>query len=130
MIKDYFKSLFDLLTASPYVENPLVTFEKRAELVGFIRGEIEFKDGSKLHFRELVDLRLPLRLMMYAYHYQDPDGALVFRYDNTAHHMNVSTFPHHQHTSDGQIISAKATGLEAVLREIETILSQDEEKPG
>jgi hypothetical protein len=119
LIEDYFKSILDLLAPLPFVENPRIDFEKRAETVGFIRGEIGFKDGSVLHFRELIDLRRPLRLVMYAYHYQNPEGTLVFRYDNTAHHMHVGTFPNHKHTSDGSIVSAQAMALDAVLREIE-----------
>ncbi len=119
MIEDYFKSILDLLAPLPFVENPRIDFEKRPETVGFIRGEIGFRDGSVLHFRELVDLRHELRLVMYAYHYQDSEGGLVFRYDNTAHHIHVSTFPNHKHISDGSVISAEIVGLAAVLREIE-----------
>jgi hypothetical protein len=37
--------------------------------------------------------------------------------------MSVSTFPYHQHTSDGQIVSANVSGLEAVLREIEASIA-------
>jgi hypothetical protein len=72
-----------------------------------------------LHFRELVDVREPLRLMMYAYHYQNAKGAMVFRYVNTAHHMSVSTFPHHKHLADGCVVSVRDVKLDAVLREIE-----------
>jgi Family of unknown function (DUF6516) len=129
LIEDYFKSLLDLIISLPFVENPQVNLEKRAETVGFIRGDIEFIDGSLLHFRELIDLRLPLRLVMYAYHYQLVDGTLIFRYDNASHHMKVSTFPHHKHTHDGEIISANEIRLEVVLREIESeILSSSEDK--
>ena len=119
MIEDYFKSILDLLAPLPFVENPRIDFEKRSETVGFIRGEIGFRDGSVLHFRELVDLRHELQLVMYAYHYQDAEGVLVFRYDNTAHHMHVDTFPNHKHTADGNVVSAEAIALSAVVREIE-----------
>jgi Family of unknown function (DUF6516) len=127
LIEDYFKSLLDLIISLPFVENPQVNLEKRAETVGFIRGDIEFIDGSLLHFRELIDLRLPLRLVMYAYHYQLEDGSLVFRYDNASHHMKVSTFPHHKHTRDGAIIPANEIGLELVLREIEAVITPSDE---
>jgi len=128
LIEDYFKSLLDLLTPLPSVENPQVIFEKRADMVGFIRGEITFTDGSMLHFRELVDLRQPMRTIMYAYHYQNSEGALIFRYDNTAHHMNVTTFPHHKHTADGNIASVHdMPKLEGVLREIEVLRLPSEE---
>jgi hypothetical protein len=123
LIEDYFQSHLNLLATLPFVENPQINFEKRAEMVGFIRGAIEFTDGSALHYRELVDLRQPLRLVMYAYHYQGVDGKLIFRYDNAAHHMQVNTFPHHKHIGEKNIIAAQAPELEAVLSEIETIIS-------
>ena len=122
MIEQYFQSLLDLLASLPFVESPDVNLEKRGELVGFIRGEIGFSDSSTLFFRELVDLRLPLQKVMYAYHYQTAEGALVFRYDNTAHHRSVSTFPHHKHLEDGAVLSSDIPSLEKVLREIEELI--------
>lgn len=124
MIEEYFQSLLDLLARLPFIESPDVSLEKRGELVGFIRGEVEFSDGSRLFFRELIDLRLPLKKVMYAYHYQSSEGALVFRYDNTAHHRSVSTFPLHKHLRDGGVASSGAPSLEEVLREIEEVISQ------
>ncbi|MFZ5821825.1 MAG: toxin-antitoxin system TumE family protein, partial [Chloroflexota bacterium] len=73
------------------------------------------------------DLRLPLGKMMYAYHYQSLEGALVFRYDNTAHHKSISTFPLHKHLSDGGVTSSGIPSLEEVLMEIEEIIFQREE---
>lgn len=125
MIEQYFQSLLDLIASLPFIEKPQINLEKRAEIAGFIRGEIEFKDGSLLYFRELIDLRLPLRQIMYAYHYQRADGSMLFRYDNTAHHMNVTSFPHHRHTDKGKIISATPPTLESVLREIESLITME-----
>jgi hypothetical protein len=126
LIEDYFQAQLNLLASLPMVENQQVNLEKRAETVGFIRGDIEFKDGSRLHYRELVDLRQPMRLIMYAYNYQKLNGSLAFRYDNTPHHMNVNTFPYHQHTGEGKIIAAQAPDLEKVLREIEMLIKPEE----
>jgi hypothetical protein len=122
LIEEYFQAQINLFSSLPYVENSHTNLEKRADMVGFIRGEIEFKDGSRLHYRELVDLRQPLHLVMYAYHYQRQDGGLIFRYDNTAHHMNIDTFPYHKHSSEGEILSAQAPDMEKVLREIESLM--------
>lgn len=124
MIEQYFQSLLDLLASLPFVESPDVNLEKRGELVGFIRGEVVFNDGSILFFRELIDLRLPLEKVMYAYHYQSSEARLLFRYDNTAHHKSVSTFPLHKHLKDGDVISSAVPSLDQVLREIEGIISQ------
>jgi hypothetical protein len=124
LIEQYFQSLLDLLASLPFVESPDVNLEKRGELVGFIRGQVGFRDGSELFFRELIDLRLPLQKVMYAYHYQKEGGVFVFRYDNTAHHKAVSTFPIHKHLQNGEIVSSEVPSLEGVLREIEGLISQ------
>ena len=78
MIEEYFQAQINLLSDLPYVENSHTDLEKRADMVGFIRGDIEFKDNSRLYYRELVDLRQPMHLVMYAYHYQRQDGELIF----------------------------------------------------
>ncbi len=125
MIEQYFQSLLDLLASLPFIESSNVNLEKRGDLAGFIRGEVEFRDGSSLFFfRELIDLRLPLQKIMYAYHYQKANGEQIFRYDNTAHHKSVSTFPYHKHTDDRKVISSDVPSLEQVLREIEGLLSR------
>lgn len=123
MIEHYFQSLLDVLASLPFVESSDVNLEKRGELVGFIRGEVGFSNGSVLFFRELIDLRLPLKKVMYAYHYQQADGALVFRYDNTAHHKTVPTFPFHKHLHAGNVMPSDIPTLELVLREIEELVS-------
>lgn len=125
-IDEYFQSQIALLSSLPFVISPQVSIEKRADTVGFIRGAVEFSDGSQLHYRELVDLRQPMRLAMYAYHYQDARNEIVFRYDNTAHHMQVETFPHHKH-SGKSILSSQPPSLETVLAEIETLITADDE---
>lgn len=104
MIEQYFQTILDLLASLPFVESSDVNFDKRGELVGFVRGEVGFQDGSSLlFFRELIDMNLPQQKVMYAYHYQQADGTLIFRYDNTAHHKSVPTFPYHKHMDDGNV---------------------------
>lgn len=124
MIEQYFQSLLELLVSLPYVVSPDINLEKRGELVGFIRGEVEFSDGSTLFFRELIDLRLPLQKVMYAYHYQTAEGKFIFRYDNTAHHKAVPTFPYHKHLMGGEVTSSDIPSLEKILREIEVLMLQ------
>lgn len=128
MIEKYFQSILDLLESLPFVQSSDVNFEKRGDLAGFVRGEVEFNDGSSLlFFRELLDLRLQPQRVMYAYQYQKRDGRLIFRYDNTAHHKEVPTFPDHYHAENGQVFSSEAPLLEDVLREIEEYLIASDE---
>ena len=80
MIEQYFQSILDLLASLPFVQSSDVNLEKRGELVGFVRGRVEFRDGSSLlFFRELIDMRLPLQKIMYAYHYQKADSTLILQ---------------------------------------------------
>jgi hypothetical protein len=56
--------------------------------------------------------------LKYRYHYEDPDGRLVFRYDNAPHHPEVETFPHHKHLSDGRVVPSVEQSLPRVLEEV------------
>ncbi|MFN8461896.1 MAG: DUF6516 family protein [Anaerolineales bacterium] len=102
----------------------MLIWKKRGDLVGFIRGEVGSGDGSTLFFRELIDLRLPLQKVMYAYHYQRANGSLAFRYDNTAHHKHISTFPNHKHLT-WKDRTSDIPALEQVMREIERLILRD-----
>ena len=53
---------------------------------------------------------------MYAYHYQDSNKQLIFRYDNTRHFPDLPNFPHHKHLSS-EVISVEEVDLEDVIRE-------------
>jgi hypothetical protein len=54
----------------------------------------------------------------YAYHYQDAEDTLIFRYDNAPHHPEVATHPHHKHASTG-VEAASLPHLNDVLHEID-----------
>lgn len=86
---------------------------------GFIRGSMTFIDGSRLSFLEYVRISAgnPVKLR-YRYHYEDPEGKLVFRYDNAPHHRNIDTFPHHKHLANGRIVESREPTLKEVLEEI------------
>ncbi len=87
-----------------------------------IRGELILLDGSELYFRELVDVKADVLRLMYSYHYQAPDDTLIFRYDDTPHHLQLTTFPHHKHDgNEKQIVAALPPTLRLVLDEIEAL---------
>lgn len=90
--------------------------ESRSATRGFIAGVIRFDNGSELHFREYVDTTQPQPRLMYAYHFQDGDKQLRFRYDNAAHRPALSQ-PEHKHTASGVDITSAPT-LQQVLDEI------------
>ena len=71
---------------------------------------------SALHFREYVDVTQAEPKLMYAYHCQDADHNLIFRYDNAAHKPALPQ-PEHKHTRLG-IEAAPVPTLADVLDQI------------
>ena len=43
-----------------------IQVDQRSSLRGFISGQLQFSDGSQLHFRQFVDVTLPEPRLMYA----------------------------------------------------------------
>lgn len=74
--------------------------DARSTSRGLIAGLLQFQDGSELHFREFLDMNQADPRLMYAYHYQDSNKELVFRYDNAVHRPAISQLEH-KHTPTG-----------------------------
>jgi len=93
-----------------------------------ITGRLRFWDGSLLEFVEAAEQRGALvEKTDYAYHFQDADDRLVFPYDNSPRHPEISTHPHHKHTGttagqDERLEAAFPPHLGNVLREIDSYL--------
>lgn len=63
-----------------------------------------------------------LTFLAYSHHFQDPDDAMIFRYDNAPHYPSVESFPHHKHTSpDAVEESAKPTIPQAIQEALDAI---------
>ncbi len=75
-----------IIEACPLIQLSNITYEKRGTHEGFIRGSLDFIDGSTFYLREVVDVEDNTEQLMYAYQYLDYSKKLVFRYDNTEHH--------------------------------------------
>jgi hypothetical protein len=74
--------------------------DQRSSTQGFLSGSVQFDNGSILHFREFVNTSQVEPKRMYAYHYQDADANLIFRYDN-ARHRPALLRSEHKHTPSG-----------------------------
>lgn len=120
-IERYFQALQKVIAASSIVAISDISFEKRSDHVGFVRGNLTFVNGSQLHLRELVDVRQIVTRSMYVYHYQRADGSFVFRYDNARHFHQLPNFPHHRHAGDEDNVAAShAPTLAEILTEVES----------
>ncbi|MFN5513517.1 MAG: DUF6516 family protein [Cyanobacteriota bacterium] len=125
LIETYFERIRKILTNSVIIQAFELDTEKRAESLGFIRGNVTLIDGSRLYIREFVEVELNINRGKYSYQYINQKGDLIFRYDNAPHHqkLNLPSFPHHKHyRQEDNIISSQAPFLEEVFQEIIEIL--------
>jgi hypothetical protein len=123
VIQDYFdqiKALIDRYAAASFVLDSSVHFEMRPGDQGYLAGSVTFADGSVLHFTEFLDAaKGTVDRLMYAYHYQDADHELIFRYDNARHRPQLRSLEH-KHTP-GQVVEMLAPTLDDALAEIAVI---------
>ena len=90
---------------------------------GYTRLTARLVDDSQLHIFEYVDS--DLTRIKYAYHYVDPAGCMVFRYDNEPHYPELATFPHHKHLSEiGKPVESVEGSVETVLAEVAWTLAK------
>ena len=100
---EYVQRMTDLLNQVVATgETVLRAFEvdQRSTVRGLIAGILQFTNGSGLHFREYIDVTQAEPKLMHAYHYQDADHSLIFRYDNAARKPALPQ-PEHKHTRLG-----------------------------
>ena len=109
--------LLERLLDSETVRTADFQIDERSSLRGYIAGVLHFEDGSQLHFREFVDVALAHPRSMYAYHYQNQAGQMIFRYDNALHRPALLQRDH-KHLRDGQIELTTAPTLINIVNEI------------
>ena len=125
LIENYFQQLREVIESCTLVQSFNLITETRGESEGFIRGVINFTDGSILYLREFVNVETTISREMYSYQYMDASKNLIFRYDNVEHHkkLNLPNYPHHKHDGNEEnVISSNAPILADVLNEIESLL--------
>ncbi len=116
---EYARSLtavLDTVVATGQAVLVALQVDQRSVVRGFIAGTLQFDDGSTLHFREFADLTQAEPKIMHAYHSQDADNNMIFRYDNAAHRPALPQ-PEHKHTHSA-IELVRAPTLTEVLDEL------------
>jgi hypothetical protein len=91
-----------------------ISTDSRTPKIGIIKGKLTFADGTQFFFTEYVDVRYRLEKLSYSYHYQGPNGDLIFRYDNAVHKPKL-LFSFHKHLVSGEICEAEPPELEFVI---------------
>ncbi|MBP7963480.1 MAG: hypothetical protein KBG20_13220 [Caldilineaceae bacterium] len=111
------EAVIDKYTQASFVQGITYSVERRSREQAYLYGSLLFVDGSSLHFREFLDTFDDMMIKQkYAYHYQDGEGQLIFRYDNATHRPTLS-FVEHRHDKEG-IIPALSPDLDTVIEEI------------
>jgi hypothetical protein len=92
--------------------------------------ELRFSDGSRLSVTEQLEPfgQRDFERTAYKMNYLDPDGKLIFRYDNSPHYPHLSTFPDHKHVGGrpgSAVFEAEPPDLSDVLAEIDAIVYPD-----
>lgn len=117
MINKYFKEIENTISSfSNFIKTYSKTEKLYSENKGYICGKIVFTDNCMLIFMELIDIEKPAK-QKYSYHFVDSDTNLIFRYDNSEHHPDISSYPHHKHLP-GDIILSKEPKFVDILIEI------------
>ena len=122
LIEAYFQLFASWISSYPFIVTSDINYQARRPSLGFIRGEMQFRDGSILHVREFVDVEDRIDRLAYAYQYMTSTGHLIFRYDNADHHkyLQLATHPHHKHDgAEDRIVASSIRDFSAVLQEIE-----------
>ena len=113
---DIFKSLETSATVSHFEVLDFKVWETGI----YVKLMVLIKDGSFLHVREYNDERE----RHYSFHWQDPQGKLLLRWDNAPHHKELKTFPHHRHNKE-QIEESTDITLSDVLKCIENAIHEN-----
>lgn len=65
-----------------------------------LRLRLRFNNSNLLEINEAIVVENDELLTLgYRYHFQDSMNQLLFRYDDTPHFPELSTYPHHKHTT-------------------------------
>lgn len=119
LITQYFQEIESEIAGCIHVVETSITKDQRSLHIGIIEGKLRFTDESSLHFIEFVDVKGGVERYKYAYHYQDREENMIFRYDMAPHHPEIPTFPHHKHTPSNEVTACAPPTLAQVLEEID-----------
>ncbi|MBI5528509.1 MAG: hypothetical protein HY897_19425 [Deltaproteobacteria bacterium] len=82
---------------------------------------LDLADGSSLRVKDYLFLDGSRK---YSYHWQDNRGRLVCRWDNSSHHSEIATHPHHKHVPDSVVTASGERDLDEVLAVIRRLVEK------
>ena len=83
---------------------------------------LTLKDESLLEMFEFFIIESgQVDIIKYRFHWQQKDGTIIKRWDNAAHHPEISTYPHHLHDgAENTVVECHSIAIQEIL----TVVSQ------
>jgi hypothetical protein len=108
------------IIAHPEVEHCLIVREEAQGDMGLFRYRLTLRSGDLLEmFERFQVVEGRVQVTKYSFHWQSGEGQLRKRWDNAAHHPEVSTWPHHMHDGvEGNVQPHAPISVEEVLTSI------------
>src|SRR5262245_28195578 len=120
-VEEYFDYVRQLVGDIPNAQAERYEEHLLSATRGNLRIRLRFSDNALLEISEaFAFIGGELRWLSYRYHYQDASAALVFRYDDAPHHLEVSTHPDHKHSGE-QILASVHPSIEQLLEEVQAV---------
>ena len=80
----------------------------------YIKIKATLNNNTELCIREYSDVKV----RKYSYHRQELNQKLLIRWDNSAHHKHIETYPHHIH-HDNNVLPSHQISCDEILKVIE-----------
>ena len=88
----------------------------------YLKGQLTIIDSSTLEIAIFAtESRGTLTVDKYRLHYMNGAGQMLFRYDNSPHHPEIDSHPHHKHTP-AKISPSNMPSIKDILNEISAII--------
>ena len=113
--REYFKQLQAVILDAPHVIQSNLNFDEISQSECYIKGVLTFNGEIELHIAEYVVTEPNIQRLKYRYHLQKFNREFLARWDNAAHHSEISTHPHHLHLPQNPVKSSPQMSIEQVL---------------
>ena len=110
------QKIFNLFKKSRIVKTYQILDYKVGQGFFYYKAKLELINSTNLFIREYISSTEHI----YSYHWQDMNEKLIIRWDNSPHHKNLKTFPHHKHTPE--IEESYETNVNDLTKYIEKLL--------
>lgn len=128
-LAEYLDSVKERLLTDPLVVAFHIRRERHTATDAHLRVRASLADGSQLEFSEYVE-RTPdgrMQVIVYSYRWENAEGELILRWDNTPHFPSLPGFPHHVHDKEAGITRAgKPMDVFTVLNTIQERITRGE----